>query len=319
MREAATLSAKIRAFLHFCRIEKGLSANSLDAYRRDLTRFDQFLGSQMSSGFDAAAIDVPTLRSYIDRLRANKLANRTIARHVTTLRCFFSFLVEEGAISSNPAELLASPKIGSPLPKYLDKQAVESLSAADPIAGRTSGRDRAMLELLYACGLRASELVQLRIGDLDLNGGIVRVTGKNNKQRLVPIGRTAVAAVDAYLAGERPNILKGRTSAYVFVTSRGTAMTRQGLWKLLQQRGKSAAVGKKIHPHLLRHTFATHLLEGGADLRSVQTMLGHADIGTTQIYTHVMRSRLQRTVEEHHPRAARARRQVSKNRSVSRP
>ena len=169
----------------------------------------------------------------------------------------------------------------------------------------TGLRDRAMLHLLYAAGLRVSELVKVRVGDLDLAQGIVRVVGKGNKQRLVPIGSQAIASIEQYCNVLRPHLLKGRVSAYLFLTARGKPMTRQGFWKLLRGHGKAAGIFRELSPHVLRHTFATHLLEGGADLRSVQTMLGHADIGTTQIYTHVMRSRLRQTVDRHHPRAKR--------------
>jgi integrase/recombinase XerD len=171
----------------------------------------------------------------------------------------------------------------------------------------TDIRDGAMLELLYATGLRVSELISLRVSDFDEASGVIRVTGKGNKQRLVPMGRPAISRVTDYLASERPALLRGRVSAYLFVTARGGPITRQGFWKLLRERGKSAGIFHGLSPHVLRHTFATHLLEGGADLRSVQSMLGHSDIATTQIYTHVLRSRLEQTVKKHHPRASRTR------------
>jgi integrase/recombinase XerD len=220
------------------------------------------------------------------------------------LRGFFGFLLEEGQIEVNPAELLTAPKIGSPLPKYLDSRAVDRLLESPEADSATGVRDRAMLDLLYATGLRVSELIQVRVADLDEAEGTVRIIGKGNKQRIVPVGREALRSVELYRLEQRPLLLKGRVSPYLFITARGTRMTRQGFWKLLRVHGKSAGLFRKLSPHVLRHTFATHLLEGGADLRSVQTMLGHADIGTTQIYTHVMRSRLQQTVEKHHPRAA---------------
>jgi integrase/recombinase XerD len=247
-----------------------------------------------------------TLRSYLDHLRDAGLANRSIARQVTTLRNFFAFLQEQGEISINPTELLAAPKVGSSLPTYLDRHTVDQLLAAPG----ENQRNRAMLDLLYATGMRVSELIKLRISDLDELGGMVRVLGKGNKQRLIPVGREALKSIEQYQSEQRTSLLKGRISAYLFITSRGTAMTRQGFWKLLRGYGKQTALisefGRKgaLSPHVLRHTFATHLLEGGADLRSVQTMLGHRDIGTTQIYTHVMRSRLRQTIDEHHPRAS---------------
>jgi integrase/recombinase XerD len=293
----------MKAFLHFCRTEKGLSANTLQAYRRDLARFCLFLKDISLSG-----CTLETLRRYVDNLKTEKLSNRSIARHITSLRSFFGFLLEEGAVTNNPAELLAAPKIGASLPKYLETSAVDRLLLAPESAAATGLRDRAMLDLLYATGVRVSELIHLRVSDLDELQGVIRVIGKGDKQRLVPVARTALKSVEEYCLQQRPQLLKGRISPYLFVTARGSAMTRQGFWKLLRGHGKKAGIlssfkKRALSPHVIRHTFATHLLEGGADLRSVQTMLGHADIGTTQIYTHVMRSRLRQTVEQHHPRA----------------
>jgi integrase/recombinase XerD len=304
MQETGTFQLKMKSFLHFCRNERGLSTNTLQAYNRDLTRFCLFLKEKTVS-----QCCVSDLRAYTDRLRREGLSNRSIARHITAIRCFFRFLVEEGELKADPSELLASPKIGASLPKYLDAPAVDRLLDAPTGDSATGLRDRAMLDLLYATGLRVTELIQLRVGDLDELQGLVRVTGKGNKQRLVPVAKTALAAVEIYCAQQRPVLLKGRVSPYLFVTARGSAMTRQGFWKLLRGHGKKAGIlsvmnKRALSPHVMRHTFATHLLEGGADLRSVQTMLGHADIGTTQIYTHVMRSRLRQTVDKHHPRAA---------------
>jgi len=304
MAELTTFDPRMKSFLHFCRTEKGLAKNSLEAYRRDLADFSGFLKHR-----DAAQATLETLRGYLDHLKAAGLASRSIARHVTTLRSLFAFLLEQGEISANPAELLAAPQVGTSLPKYLDTRAVDQLLTTPAEDDSTGLRDRAMLDLLYATGIRVSELIHLRVADLDELGGVLRVTGKGNKQRLIPVGRGALEAIERYQTEQRPSLLKGRVSPYLFVTARGTAMTRQGFWKLLRGYGKEAGIisefGRKgaLSPHVLRHTFATHLLEGGADLRSVQTMLGHSDIGTTQIYTHVMRSRLRQTVDEHHPRA----------------
>lgn len=311
-----TIDARVRSYLHYCRTEKGLAENSLQAYRRDLTNFSSFL-----DGLSFQAVTLDILRSYLDDLRAKKLSNRSIARQVTTLRGFFGFLNEEGELTNNPAELLTAPKFGNSLPKYLSSRQVDDLLEAPESKERTGLRDRAMLDLLYATGLRVSELIQLRVSDLNEAQGIVRVVGKGNKQRLVPVGRDALRSVEDYVQSQRPQLLKGRVSPYLFVTARGTRMTRQGFWKLLRGHGKSAGVFRNLSPHVLRHTFATHLLEGGADLRSVQTMLGHADIGTTQIYTHVMRSRLRHTVDQHHPRSSRkqpARKQATALRSQNR-
>jgi len=253
------------------------------------------------------SVDLATLRSYLDSLRERGLSNRSIARQVTVIRGLFAFLLEENALESNPAELLTAPKIGSPLPKFLGRSRVERLLEAPEPDKATGVRDRAMISLLYATGIRVSELIGLRLSDLDEEEGVLRVLGKGNKQRLVPVGREALSAVRTYSREERPILLKGRPSPFLFVTARGKGMTRQGFWKLLRIHGKAAGIYRSLSPHVLRHTFATHLLEGGADLISVQVMLGHADLGTTQIYTHVMQSRLRETVDQHHPREARGR------------
>jgi integrase/recombinase XerD len=298
MAEADTFELKVRSFLHFCQAEKGLSVNTLEAYRQDLAGVGQCLGTR-----SLATASLDDLREYLDQLRRRKLSNRSIARQVTTLRGFFGFLQEEGVIAGNPAELLAAPKIGAALPKYLDHERVGQLIQAPDSATATGMRDRAMIDLLYASGLRVTELIKLRVADLDESQGVVRVMGKGGKQRLVPVGKAALRAIEEYRTQQREQLLDGRVSPFLFVTARGTAMTRQGFWKLLRGHGRQAGIFRSLSPHVLRHTFATHLLEGGADLRSVQTMLGHADIGTTQIYTHVMRSRLRQTVDRHHPRA----------------
>jgi integrase/recombinase XerD len=302
MGRLTTFEAQVKAYLHYCRIEKGLSANSLEAYRRDLGRFSRFLNEKSSSD-----VTLETLRTYVDALKREELANRSIARHITALRKFFQFLQEENVITVNPAELLSSPKVGSSLPKFLNESKVNDLLNTSADTKPTRIRDGAMLELLYATGVRVSELISLRVSDFDEASGVIRVTGKGNKQRLVPMGRPAISRVAGYVKNERPALLKGRISAYLFVSARGGPITRQCFWKLLRERGKSAGIFHGLSPHVLRHTFATHLLEGGADLRSVQSMLGHSDIATTQIYTHVMRSRLEQTVRKHHPRASRAR------------
>jgi integrase/recombinase XerD len=295
---------KMRSFLHFCRTEKGLAFNSLEAYRRDLASLLSWLNIKLDKT-PLESVTLDTLRSYLDCLRAGGLSNRSIARQVTTLRGFFGFLLEDGVLKTNPSELLSAPKIGSALPKYLDTRRVDQLLESPDDSSATGLRDRAMLDLLYATGLRVSELINLRVADLDDLAGTLRVIGKGNKQRLIPVGRQALQSIEVYRAAQRPQLLKSRVSPYLFVTARGGAMTRQGFWKLLRGHGKSAGIFRGLSPHVMRHTFATHLLEGGADLRSVQTMLGHTDIGTTQIYTHVMQSRLRQTIDRHHPRASR--------------
>jgi integrase/recombinase XerD len=293
------LPGETAAFLNFCRIEKGLAANSLEAYQADLQKFVQFAGRQCGG----AIPDVEAVRHYMDSLYGAGLGSRSVARHLSTLRSFYAFLLREGRIAGDPTEHLGAPRQWQTIPKFLNPEEIEQLSQS-PDANRTTGvRDHAMIELLYATGLRVSELCTLGIADLNQDLGVLRATGKGRKQRMIPVGKAALAAVRAYLESGRPAILKGRPSRYLFVTARGGPMTRQAFWKLLRGHGRKAGVFRHLTPHTIRHSFATHLLEGGADLRSVQTMLGHADISTTQIYTHVMRSRLRKTVDEHHPRA----------------
>ena len=307
MEGALSLDNAARSYLHFCRTEKGLAANTLSSYRRDLQQFQQFTGP-----ITPETVSLETLRCYLDHLRAKGLSHRSIARQVTTLRGFFSFCLEEEMTAANPAELLAAPQIGSSLPKCLERPQVDRLLETPDTGTRIGLRDAAMLDLLYATGMRVSELISVRVADLDLTAGLVRVTGKGNKQRMVPVGRSALQSVERYFREQRPQFLRGRVSPFLFVTARGTRMTRQCFWNLLRGHGKKAGMNGPLSPHVLRHTIATHLLQGGADLRSLQTMLGHADVGTTQIYTHVMPSHLRETVDRHHPRAASRRNEESK-------
>jgi integrase/recombinase XerD len=292
------LSGHARAFLDFCRVEKGLSANSLSSYLIDLQRFSN--GIQPLAPQGATAED---LGRYIESLYGAGLSARTIARHMTTLRNFYSFLTREGEIQSDPSEFLTPPRQWSTLPKYLNRQEIDQLLEAPDASKPTGLRDRAMLELLYATGLRVTELCRLELSNVERDSGVLRVTGKGNKQRLVPFGQAAGEAVEQYRNQARPGLLKGRASRFLFVTARGGAMTRQGFWKLLGLYGKKVGIFRDLTPHVVRHSFATHLVEGGADLRSVQIMLGHADISTTQVYTHVARRRLREIVDQHHPRA----------------
>lgn len=297
MRSVDGISAQIASFLDFCRIEKGLSRTTISAYAADLKRF-------ASSLRPADLVEsTEAVRRYVDSLYQAGMASRSIARHITTLRNFYAHLVENGAVEKDPTAHLAAPRQWQSLPKYLNKKQIDDLLAACDSSKPQGTRDRAMLELLYASGLRVSELCGVRMSELDPNMGVLRVTGKGNKQRMVPVGKSALLAVERYLGDGRPRLLKGRASPFLFVTNRGGAMTRQAFWQLLGGYGKKAGIFHDLTPHVLRHTFATHLLEGGADLRSLQSMLGHSDISTTQIYTHVVRSRLRRTVDEHHPRA----------------
>jgi len=286
----------VQEFMNFCALEKGLAPNSVEAYRSDLERYSKFLAGACMPPREALLI-------YLNSLYRSGLGSRSIARHLTTIRGFYRFQLSEGKIDSDPTEHIQSPKQWQNIPHYLNSEQIERLLAAPDESKPTGLRDKAMMELLYATGLRVSELCHLRMGDIERRLGFVRATGKGNKQRLIPAGRPALDMVDRYLESARPRILKQKTSPWLFVTARGGCLTRQAFWHALAVYGKSAGIFHDLSPHVLRHSFATHLLEGGADLRSVQTMLGHADISTTQIYTHVMRSRLRKTVDEHHPRA----------------
>jgi integrase/recombinase XerD len=296
--EQAVLPGPVKSFLDFCRVEKGLAANSLQSYRFDLQRFS----SEIPTPVETASPEA--LGRYVESLYGAGLSARSIARHITTLRNFYSFLAREGEIDRDPTEFLALPRQWTTLPKYLNREEVEKLLAAPPQDKPVGLRDRAMLQVLYASGLRVTELCRLELSAVERDLGILRVIGKGNKQRLVPFGEPAREAIDLYLKDARPKLLKGKASRFLFVTARGPqAMTRQAFWYLLRGYGKLVGIFRDLTPHVVRHSFATHLVEGGADLRSVQIMLGHADISTTQVYTHVARRRLRQIVDQHHPRA----------------
>ena len=290
----------IQEYIDYCRVEKGLSVNTLSAYRRDLRRLAAFCEKQRRSLLEAGGED---LKEFLDFLYQDKLSSRSIARYVASIRNFYLYQLRQERIAADPTVDIRSPKQWKQLPKFLSLEEVDQLlDAPDPATPR-GARDRAMLQLLYAAGLRVSELVGIQLAQLNSQLGVLRVTGKGDKQRMVPVGRVALEAIETYLAHDRPRILKRRHSRYLFVTARGTLLTRQAFWKLLKNYGLQAQIMKSLTPHLLRHSFATHLLERGADLRSLQLMLGHADISTTQIYTHVMRERLRKVYDDHHPRS----------------
>ena len=280
-------------------MEKGLAQNSLEAYGRDLAALRAFCDPLTHGDLP----DTEVLQSYINQLYKKGLSTRSIARNLSAIRSLFHFLVAEEKVAVDPTEHLASPKQWSTIPKFLNREQIERLIAAPDCAKPSGLRDRAMLELLYATGIRVTELIQLRMSSLDFQLGVVRVTGKGNKQRIVPVHAEAIKTISDYAGRGRPLLLKGKTSPYLFVTARAGAMTRQAFWASIKLNGKKAGIFHNLSPHVLRHTFATHLLEGGADLRSVQSMLGHADLSTTEIYTHVVRSRLRDTLDRHHPRA----------------
>lgn len=292
---ATLLSSATESFLTFCRLEKGLAVNTLLAYGRDLRHFTDFCSS-------FSEVNAAIVQQYLDSLYKAGLTARSVARKLTTIRTFFDFLLREGRIDSDPVRLLSSPRQWKTLPKFLSIGQVDALLLAPDAASPRGLRDRAMLQFLYATGVRVSELCAVELVAVNLDMGVVRVLGKGSKERMVPLGAAAVSAVRDYLAGSRPALLKGRSSRYLFVTAMGGRMTRQGFWKLLKAYGKAVGIWHNLSPHGLRHSFATHLLERGADLRSLQVMLGHADITTTQIYTHVLRERLRDVVTEFHPR-----------------
>ncbi len=291
------IEGRVRAFLDFCRVEKGLAVNSISAYSLDLVAYATWAATSPDPASPQA------VRAYLDSLYAKGMSGRSVARHLVTLRNFFGFLVREGGATADPTASIALPRQWRTVPKYLAPEEIDKLLAAPTLDKPVGIRDRAMLELLYASGPRVSELCSIQVRDIDLELGVVRVTGKGNKQRLIPTGKSAIAAIRHYLENGRGPILNGRPSRYLFVTGRGRPMTRQAFWRIIRDYGVKAGVSRPLTPHLLRHSFATHLLEGGAGLRGVQAMLGHADISTTQIYTHVLGSRLRQTVDEHHPRA----------------
>ncbi|MGH9627206.1 MAG: site-specific tyrosine recombinase XerD [Bryobacteraceae bacterium] len=293
---SGSVTAWAAAFINFCRVEKGLSSNSIAAYELDLRKFAQFCPP-------GGAENPETIRRYLDSLYQSGMASRSVARHLTTLRNFYQFLLREGKVESDPAGTLPMPGQWKNLPKYLSLEQVERLLETPNAAKPIGVRDRAMLQFLYATGLRVSELCQVELSGLSADYGFVRVMGKGKKERVIPVGNAALQAVSEYLSSGRPQLMRGRKSRFLFVTARGSSMTRQGFWKLLKNYGKEAGIWQRLTPHVVRHSFATHLLERGADLRSLQTMLGHADITTTQIYTHVLKSRLRKTLDQHHPRA----------------
>lgn len=285
-------------YLEHLRVERALSAATLEAYAHDLRELSVYLGEQ---GSDLATAELTELAGFLATLAERRLGARSQARYLSAVRGLYKYLVRARLVPRDPSELLDAPRKASRLPTLLSMAEVLALlDAPDP--GTPGGvRDRAMLTLMYASGLRVSELVTLGLDDLRPADGLVRVLGKGEKQRLVPVSGRALAAVDAYLDGVRGAWARAGERA-LFVTARGRGMTRQAFWKLLQRHAVNAGITKALSPHKLRHSFATHLLEGGADLRAVQTMLGHADISTTQVYTHVVAERLKSVHARYHPR-----------------
>lgn len=293
-------SGLVQDYMEYCRLEKGLATNTLEAYGRDLARLAKFC---VARRLDIDQVATGDIAAFIDSLYGDGLSSRSVARYIATLRSYYRYLLESETITVDPTADVSSPGQWKQLPKFLTMAEVDSLlEAPDPQTARGS-RDRAMMQLLYATGLRVSELIQVQRTHLNAEMGVLRTRGKGDKDRIVPVGRQALAAIDEYVELDRPLLLKQKVSPYLFVTQRGGPMTRQAFWKLLKRHGLQAGITKNLSPHVVRHSFATHLLERGADLRSVQMMLGHADISTTQIYTHVLRERLRNVYDQHHPRS----------------
>ena len=288
-------------FVTYLAVERNRSRNTVEAYRRDARRFMEMTGCSTPERLGALVAD--DVAAYLKKLKQDGLADASTARGLASVKTFFRFLAAEGLIEKNPAEVVESPKQWRRVPGALSRQEVDRLLAAPKLDDPQGLRDSAMLETLYATGLRVSELVRLRLMEVNLEAGDVSTVGKGAKQRVTPMGQVAQDRIRRYMAEARGRLLRGRVSESLFVTRRGAAMTRQGFWKIIKRHARAAAITKPISPHTLRHSFATHLLEGGADLRAVQEMLGHADISTTQIYTHVARSHVRETYDRIHPRA----------------
>ena len=290
----------LEQFLHYLTVEKGLSKNTTDAYNHGLTRF--FIHLRGKGVQEIREVDKFHIRGFLLALRRKNLNTKSIVRDLAAIRSFFRFLIQEGILQSNPAEELDSPKVARTLPEILTLKEIEQILEQPDPQTPLGIRDRAMLEMLYATGMRVSELTQLPTHQVNLEAGYVLVYGKGSKERIIPLGSEALKWVTAYLKTARGPLLKRKESPSLFVNRSGKGMSRQRFWKTLKEYGRRAGLRKRITPHLLRHSFASHLLERGADLRSVQMMLGHVDISSTQIYTHVAGERLKKIHKQYHPR-----------------
>ncbi len=295
------MEAAIRSFLSYLRVEKALSQNTIDAYRRDLEKFSEFATER---GLEKAPqVKRGDVVDFLASLYLRKLDARSVARHLVSLRQFFRFLLSEELIPEDPVVTVESPKFRQSLPQFLTVEEVDRLLAQPDVSSSLGLRDKAMIELLYSAGLRVSELCNLAVDDLHVDAGSLRCIGKGNKERLVPVGKRALAVLQLYIKKARPEILGDHSSKYLFIIRKGNKLDRIAFWRNLALYGRKAGLRKALTPHMLRHSFATHLLDRGADLRSVQMMLGHSDISTTQIYTHVVEERLKQVYKAHHPRA----------------
>ncbi len=288
-------------FISMLWVEKGLSENTASAYRTDLTKFCLFLQKSLACQSNLLEINTSDIQAYLSQRFEQKLSQRSTSRFLSSTRAFFKYAIAKKWRSSNPTQGLSNPKLPSYLPDTLSEKQVDDLLAAPADNDPINVRDKAMLEVLYATGIRVSELVNLQMNEISLLQGVIRVTGKGNKERLVPLGEVAVDCLQMYLKEWRPELLQ-KPSNTVFPSKRGSVMTRQTFWHRIKFHAKQAGISSHLSPHTLRHAFATHLLNHGADLRVVQMLLGHSDLSTTQIYTHVATERLQSLVENHHPR-----------------
>jgi integrase/recombinase XerD len=294
-----TTDPLISRFLDAVWMERGLSSNTLAAYRADLVALNRWLNERPIA---MAQCGRGELMDFIAARVKGGSRPRSTARQLSSFRRFFRWMVREGIVKDDPTAQIAMPKIGRSLPRSLSEAEVESLLNAPAVADPLGYRDRTMLEVLYATGLRVSELVSLKLGQINSNQGVVRVLGKGNRERLIPLGEEAVRWIKAFMNGARNDILLDRSTDYLFPTRRGDRMTRQAFWHIIKRYARKAGVDRDLSPHTLRHAFATHLLNHGADLRVVQMLLGHSDLSTTQIYTHVARERLKELHSQHHPR-----------------
>lgn len=293
---------QIEDFLHFIIVEKGLAQNTIDSYKRDLTKYTNYLMNveQVTSLNRVTRI---VIMNYLFFLREQGLASTTIARTIASIRSFHQFLLREKETTNDPSLHIESPKQERKLPKVLSSEEVDALLSAPSSSTPYDYRNKAMLELLYATGIRVSELCSLKLQDVHLAMGFIRCVGKGNKERIIPIGKLATEELTRYISFARASLMKKKRHDFLFVNHHGESLSRQGFWKILKKISKEAKIEKELTPHTLRHSFATHLLENGADLRAVQEMLGHVDISTTQIYTHVTKTRLKDVYANFHPRA----------------
>ncbi|PTF69030.1 site-specific tyrosine recombinase XerD [Staphylococcus chromogenes] len=288
-------------YLRFIQIEKGLSENTIAAYRRDLNHYLNYLAAQKISNLDF--IDRQIVQQWFGVLHDEGRSTKSIARFTSTIRSFHQFALREKYAAKDPTVLIETPKYERKLPDVISIDEIDLLLTTPETSKNNGYRDRTMLELLYATGIRVSELINIEVEDVNLLMGFVKVFGKGNKERIIPLGETVIELLKTYIENVRPQLLKKQVTHTLFLNMQGKPLTRQGIWKIIKQTGAKAGIQKRLTPHTLRHSFATHLLENGADLRAVQEMLGHSDISTTQLYTHVSKTQIRKMYQQYHPRA----------------